>query len=110
MCIIPYLALKIKCKVKSSKLKVKGTNWVEMWLIRSTHSTWLRAGSAQDRFLMIFGGFSLFFSVFCRKLDDFNVFSVVICAAGGQQEEHLVLRSPAKDVVSIAVPIRRQHI
>jgi hypothetical protein len=27
-----------------------------MWLIRSTHSAALRAGSAQDKFLIIFGG------------------------------------------------------
>jgi hypothetical protein len=26
---------------------------------------------AQDRFLLVFGGFSLFFSIFCRKLGDF---------------------------------------
>ena len=31
---------------------------------------------------------------------DFVCFLSVICAAGGQQEEHLVLRSPVKDVVN----------
>ena len=39
-----------------------------------------------------------------------TVFLPVICAAGGQQEVHLALRSPVKDVVNKKVPNRRQHM
>ena len=55
-------------------------------------STKLSAGSAQDKFLLIFGGFCWFFSVFDRKMLDFRCFLQIICAAGGQHEEHSVLR------------------
>ena len=39
-----------------------------MWLIHSTHSASLRAGSAQDRFLLVFGGFLSFLSKIARFL------------------------------------------
>ena len=42
----------------------------------------------------------LFFSVFCRKLRAFRCFLQVICAAGGQQEEHTEYGSPIRDVVN----------
>ena len=52
-------------------------------------------------FLVDFG--DCFFSVFecfLSKMSNFRCFVQIICAAGGQHEEHTVLRSPVRDVVS----------
>ena len=47
----------------------------------------------------VFGGFWLIFRIFCRKLNNFRCFLSVICAAGGQHEEHTEYGSPVRDVV-----------
>ena len=53
---------------------------VKKWLML------LRQPATKHKFLLVFGGFWWFFSVFCRKLLDFCIFLSVVCAAGGQHE------------------------
>ena len=49
------------------------------------------------------------FSVFCRKLLDFDVFLEVICAAEGQQEHQTITQTRSVGVIKTSAN-RRQHI